>query len=93
MRRAPFRSTTERPDASAFASAYLPNRRGTALVPTATSTVSRSSAGVDEMGDLDAHGRIYTQSRPLGAERSPVQIRPPRLIRKPRGSRLSSQCL
>ena len=55
---------------------------GTALVPTATSYLSRLSRPGDD-GDMgDAPGYIYTQSRSAGAERSLVQIQSPPFWRK-----------
>jgi hypothetical protein len=46
-----------------------PERRGTTLVPTATSYVSRSSAPGDD-GDVgDAQGRIYTATRSAGGRK------------------------
>jgi hypothetical protein len=63
--------------------------RGTALVPTATSNASRSSTTADDVDAADAHGRIYIDSVRLGAERSRVQISPPRLSGSPLGKRAS----
>jgi hypothetical protein len=59
--------------------------RGTALVPTDTSYASRMSTAGDDGDAGDAQGRNRHQ-RPLGwgAERSSVQIRPPRSIPVPR---------
>jgi hypothetical protein len=56
---------------------------GTALVPDASSVTSRSSTNADALDDLAAHGRIDANACRLGAERSPVQIRPPRLAENP----------
>ena len=57
--------------------------RSTTLVPTATSNTSRSATSMDATDDPDVHGRIDSDCRSAGAERSPVQIRPPRLARSP----------
>ena len=43
--------------------------RGTTLVPTATSDVSRSSTAGDTTDDLDAHGRIYMSFRSAGGRK------------------------
>jgi hypothetical protein len=43
--------------------------RGTTLVPNASSITSRSSANVDALDDLDAHGRIDTLSRSAGGRK------------------------
>src|SRR6476659_2887413 len=43
--------------------------RCTALVPTATSNVSRTSTTVDGLDDLDGHGRIYMRFRSAGGRK------------------------
>ena len=56
--------------------------RGTTLVPTATSNVSRTSTTVGGLDDLDAHGHIYMRVRSAGGRKVASQISPPRLRRQ-----------
>jgi hypothetical protein len=63
--------------------------RGTAVVPTATSNASKQSTTGDDGDGGDAAGRMTHAVARLGAERSSVQIRPPRLAGRPLPKRAS----
>ena len=76
--------------------------RGTTLVPTATSNVSRTSTTVDGLDDLDAHGCIYMRfssaggrkvaSSNLAAPTSRCRRRVPAVPRVPWGVTLAIRC-